>query len=93
MLLDDVGAIGRHAGLRIDPVEHVLVNGFLVAQEPAVRSIQLPEDASLADREHHLLPGGIDEDAFVDLVEIERFARRMLVVPRQLAIVDVQRNR
>ena len=36
LLLDDVGAIGRHAGLRIDAIEDVLKDRFLVAEELAV---------------------------------------------------------
>ena len=84
---------GRHAGLRIDAIEDVLEDRFLVAEVLAGPAIELPQDAGLADREHELLIADVDEHALEDFVEVERFAGNVLVVPRQLAVVDVQRQR
>src|SRR5262245_27254489 len=71
VLLDDVGPILRHAGLRIDRLEHVLKDRFGVAEELAASAIDLPEDARLADREEHLLIAFVHEHALEYFVEIE----------------------
>ena len=57
-----------------------------------MRAIQLPQDSGLADREDQLLAAGVDEHALVHLVEVQRLARRVLEMPRQLAVVDVERD-
>src|SRR6185503_8959403 len=49
--------------------------------------------AGLADREHGALAADVDDHALVALVEVERFARRMLVIPLQAAVVRIQRER
>src|SRR5438105_2279695 len=67
--LQDLSSIGRHAGFRIDRIEDVLKDGFLVAEELAVGAIELPEDAGLPDREHELSGADIHQHAFVDFVE------------------------
>src|SRR6185295_13544584 len=81
LLLEDVGAIGRRAALRIDRLEHVLEDRFLVAEERAVAPIELPENPRLADREDDFLIADVDEDALEHFVEVERLAGRVLVVP------------
>ena len=92
-LLDDVRPIPRYPRLRIDQIEDVLEDRLLVVDEPAVGSIELPQNAGLADREDEFLRRDVDEDALEDLVEIERFGGRVLVVPHQRAGVDVERER
>ena len=86
-------AIGRRARLGIDLLEHVLEDGLLVAEELAGLAIDLPQDAGLADREEILLGTDVDEHLLEDLVEVERLAGRVLVVPRERAVADAQRHR
>src|SRR6185436_1969164 len=89
----DVGAIARLTGFGIDAIEDVLEHGLLVAEESARLAVELPQDSGLADREHGALAADVDEHALVDLVEVERLARRMLVIPLQAAVVRIQRER
>ena len=91
--VDDVGAIRRLAGLRIELVPDVLEDRLLVPEVLAGLAIELPQHAVLADGEDQVLPAGIDEHAFEHDVEVERFAGRVLVVPRQLAGVDDRARR
>src|SRR6266571_144717 len=93
LLLEDVAPVLRRAGLRVDRLEDVLEHRFLVAEEPAILPIDLPQDARLADREHDLLVADVDEHAFEHFVEIERFARRVLVVPRERPVLRPDRDR
>src|SRR5688572_3996944 len=85
LVVDDVGAIRRRAGLRIELLPDVLEDGFLVTEILAGLAIELPEHAVLADGEYQVLAGGVDEHALEHDVEVERFAGRVRVVPRQLA--------
>src|SRR5205823_3407773 len=92
LLLEDVRSVLRRAGLRVDRLEYILENRFLVAEETAVAAIELPENAGLADREDDLLIADVDEHPFEHFIEIERLARRVLVVPRQRAVLRPQRH-
>src|SRR5207253_729497 len=58
----------------------------------AFTQLDLPENAGLADGEDVLLRADIHEHALVDFVEIERLARNVLEVPRELSIVDIDRD-
>ena len=73
----------RLAGVRIELVPDVLEDRFFVAEILAGLAIELPQHAVLADREHQLLIAGVDEHALEHDVEIERFAGRVLEVPRR----------
>ena len=64
-----------------------------MAEVLAGLSIELPQDAVLADREQQVLVAVVDEHALEDDVEIERFAGRVLKVPGQLAGIDIERQR
>src|SRR5688572_23518481 len=91
--LEDVGPVARHARLWIDTVVHVLVDHFLVTEELSRAAIDLPENAGLAGVERHFLIADVDEHTLEDLVEIEGLRGRVLVVPRELASVRIQRDR
>ena len=93
LLLQDVGAVRRRAGLRIDRVEHVLEHGLLVAKELSVATIELPENSRFANREQQLLIADVDENALEHLVEIQRFAGRVLIMPCERAVLRPQRER
>ena len=92
LVVDDVGAIHRRPGLRIELLPHVLEDGLLVTEILARLAIELPEHAVLADREHQILSARIDEHALEDDVEVERFTGRVRVVPRQLAGIEIERD-
>ena len=91
--VDDVLAVLGLAGAAVDAFPDVLEERLLVPEVTAGLAIQLPQDAVLADGEDQVLAGGIHEHALEDDVEIERFARRVLEVPGQLAGVGVERHR
>src|SRR5712692_6883469 len=91
-LFDDVAPVGGRAGLAIDSIEHVLKDGLRVAEEPPGLPVQLPQDARLADREEHFLIADVDQDALEHLVEVERFGRYVLVVPRERPFVWSERQ-
>ena len=90
LLLDDVVAVVRLAGLRIEGIVDVLKHGFLVAEILAVLAIVLPENAVLAGAENQLLAAIVDQDALEYFIQIERFAGSMIEVPRELAGIDIQ---
>ena len=90
---EDVGPIARLAGLGIEVLPHVLEDRLDVPFVRAGLPIVLPQHAVLADREHPALATGIDEDALEDVVQIERFAGRVLVIPGELAGGGVERHR
>src|SRR6185295_1199091 len=92
LLLEDVGAILRRAALRIDRLEHILKNGLPVADVLAALAIELPQNPRLADREHELLVADVHEYALEDFVEVQRFARRVLIVPRERAVLRMKRD-
>src|SRR5206468_3473830 len=81
---DDVAAVRHRPRLRVDRIEDVLEDRFLVAEELARLTIELPQDAGLADGEHQLPAVDVHEHALEYFVEIERFAGCVLEEPRQL---------
>jgi len=93
LLLENVGPILRRAALGVDRLEHVLEDRFLVAEELPVPAIELPENPRLADREDELLIAEIDEHALEDFVQVQRLSRGVLVMPRERAVLGVERNR
>ena len=87
LLLEDVGAVGRRAGLRIDATRRRSETPF-----PCSRGTRRSARSSF-----HRMPGlpivntqllvaDVDQHALEHFVEIERFARRVLVVPRERAV-------
>src|SRR5262249_28466478 len=89
---EDVVAIGGTAGLLVELHPDILENRLGQIQEFAVGAVQLPEHAGLADFQHGLLVAVIDQDAFIDLVQIQGFAGRVLVVPLHLPGIGVERQ-
>ena len=84
--------VSRRPGLGVNLVIHRLLHHFLAAEVLPCPSIQLPKDAPLAGAERQFLIADVDQHALEDFVEIERFARRMLEIPDQLAVFRVQGN-
>src|SRR3989441_8812050 len=93
LLFHDVVAVLRPAGLFVEGLPDVLEQRFLVAEILAGFPIELPQHAVLADGEQHVLIPIVDEDTLEDDVEIERFRGRVLEMPRELAGIDVERQR
>jgi hypothetical protein len=91
--VENVGAIFDEALGRVLPAEHVLEHSFFGRDELPVRAVELPQDADLADVERILPAVEIDEHALIDFVEVERFTRHVLEVPRELSGVGTQRER
>ena len=58
---------------------------------PVLRS-NFQRDARLAGAERQFLIADVDQHALEDFVKIQRFARRMLEIPDQLAVFRVQGN-
>jgi hypothetical protein len=59
----------------------------------ACLTVELPEDTGLAYSEKRALAVDVDDNALEDLVEIERLAGRMLVIPIELARIGIDRER
>src|SRR5690606_29077452 len=70
----------------------VLEQRLRVAEVRAALAVVLPEHTVLADGEHPLVIARVDEHALEDDVEIERLARRVRVVPRELAGRGIERD-
>src|SRR5205823_5330833 len=66
---------------------------LLVAKELAGPPIELPKNSGLSGVEYHFLIADIDQHALEHLIEVERLRRGELVIPRELAIVGIQRDR
>src|SRR6185503_18485301 len=92
-LIENVVAIARRARLAIEARPDVLEQRLDVAEIGAVAAVVLPEHAVFTRREHPLLVAGVDEHALEHDVEIERLARRMRVMPLELAGGRVERDR
>src|SRR5262245_60625352 len=88
----DLGPVSRHAGFEIDAIKHVVENRLFECDVFAALAIDLPQDPRLADCEHELPAAHVDEHALVDLVQIERLARRMLEEPGKLAAIGSERD-
>src|SRR5688572_854985 len=91
--VDDVLPIARFARLGIELLPDVLEDRLLVSEILARLAIQLPQDAVLAGGEDEGLARGIDAHAFEYDVHVERFTRRVRVVPGELAGLHVERER
>src|SRR5262249_57077922 len=91
-LLEDVAAVLRSARLGIDRLEHVLEDRLLEGEQLSGAAIELPENPRLADREDHFLVADVDEHTLEHLVEIERLARRVLIMPGERAVLRMQRD-
>src|SRR5262245_7555421 len=87
LLVSDVEAVMGLAGFWIDPIKNVLKNGLLIRKKLAGRPVELPQDSRFTNREGQLLSGVINEDTLKDFIQIQRFARRMLKIPLQLAVI------
>ena len=85
LLLEDVAAISRLAGLRIDAGEDVLEDRLLEAEKLVRLAVELPEHAGLADGKHQLLAAAVDQHALEHFVEIQRFAGHVLEIPGEFA--------
>src|SRR5690606_28977194 len=91
LVLDDVLPVARPAGLAVEALPDVLEHRLHVIDVRSAGAIELPQDAVLADGEDELVVAGVDEHALEDDVEIERLARRVREVPRELAGGRIER--
>src|SRR5215217_467091 len=75
---------------RIDRKHDVLRHGFLGPHPIAAGAVDRFDDAELAGGDQHF----VDEHALINVVEIERVGRQILVIPFQLAVrrIDGQRG-
>ncbi len=92
LCVEDVVAVPRLAGLAVEAGPDVLEQRLGVIDVLARAAVELPQHAVFADREHPLAAAAVDEHALEHDVEIERLARRVLVVPRELARLYVERD-
>src|SRR4029077_3373495 len=84
-LLDDIVAIVRLAGARVEGIVDVLEHHFFVPQIFAGLAVELPQNTGLAGAEDVVLALVVNQDTLENFVEIERLPRRMIVIPDQLA--------
>src|SRR6516225_6607596 len=85
------------AGLGIKPLGPVEVVGVLAAfDEAAIGPVERIEKAVAGEMAYHLAPLAVDgliiEEMDADLVVIPRVVRQILVVPNELAGIDVERH-
>ena len=92
LLVENVLAIGHRAGLVVDIGKDVLEYRFLRREELAGDAVQLPQDAGLADGHQRLLVAVIDQHPLEHFVQVQAFARGMLEIPFQLAVIGIQRQ-
>src|SRR5690606_34542037 len=92
LVLDDVLSVARPSGFTVEALPDVLEDRLDMVDVAAVATIELPQNAVLADGEDELVVARVDEHALEHDVEIERFARCMREVPRELARARVQRD-
>src|SRR5690606_34654629 len=89
---DLLGSNGGLTGFLIH-VEDVLEHHFAMIDIFAGLAVHDPENAALADLVEALLAIDIDEDMLERIVEIERLAGEILVIPEDFPIVGIERQR
>src|SRR5262245_26547005 len=92
-LVNNVVSVGGFSGYRIELCPDILKDRFFVAEILARPAVELPQDAVFSNREKKILAAGVHEDALEDDVEIQRFARSMLKVPFEVAVIGIDGNR
>src|ERR1700722_8428364 len=91
--MQNIGAIGAAAGLGIDAGKNILENHGDIGQELAVGAVDLPQDALLAGSQNKFLRAFVHQHLLIDLIEVQAFVRRGLLIPFERAGIDVQRDR
>ena len=91
LLLDDVGAVGRHAGLA-DRCDRRRSGTPFPCSRGTCRCLRssFHRMPALPIVNTNFSAADVDEHALEHFVEVERFAGHVLEVPRQLAVVDVR---